>query len=108
MMSSHAENKAARNSVIAIYPYVETNPYQRLLCGALETAGYSIRKLPRLDNAFPFQLISQCRDAGVVHFHWIEHLYGAKMRLFSPARAAVLLAILVFLRSRGKRIVYTL
>lgn len=94
--------------VIAIYPYIETNPYQRLLSEALEKRGYRVRKLPRIDNTFPFQIFSQCRDVSVVHFHWIEHLYEARIRLFSPVRAAILLAILFALRSCGTRIVYTL
>ena len=96
------------NNVIAIYPYIETNPYQKLLSEALEKGGYKIRKLSRIDSTVPSELVSRCRDVRVVHFHWIEHLYESRIRLFSPVRAAVLLGILVVLRRRGTRIVYTL
>lgn len=108
MASTSPQKDSVGESVIAIYPYIETNPYQKLLSEALEKRGCKVRKLPRIDSTFPFQLFSQCRDVSVVHFHWIEHLYGARIRLFSPVRAAVLLAILAVLRSRGTRIVYTL
>lgn len=108
MASKSSHQDSVGDSVIAIYPYIETNPYQRLLSETLEKSGYKIRKLARIENTFPFQLVSQCRDVNVLHFHWIEHLYGARIRLFSPVRAAVLLAILVVLRSRRTRIVYTL
>jgi beta-1,4-mannosyltransferase len=94
--------------VIALYPYIETNPYQRLLSKALEELGYKIRRVPRIDSTFPFQLFALCGNVTVVHFHWIEHLYGARLRLFSPIRALVLLAIILILRSRGIRVIYTL
>jgi beta-1,4-mannosyltransferase len=108
MISPSIQEGSVRDNLIAIYPFVETNPYQTLLSDALEKLGYSILKLPRIDSRFPLQLLSQCRDASVVHFHWIEHLYRARIRLFSPVRTVVFLAILVVLRSRGTRIVFTL
>ncbi len=108
MIPPTTQEISARDNLIAIYPFVETNPYQTLLSQALEKLGCSIFKLPRIDSRFPFQLLSQCREASVVHFHWIEHLYRARIRLFSPVRAAFFLAILLILRIRGTRIVLTL
>jgi beta-1,4-mannosyltransferase len=92
---------------IAMYPYAE-NPYQVLLVRALEGQNCNILKLQRNNNRLPVQLLSQFRKAGVVHLHWIDHLYDARTRLVAMARTAVFFAMLLVLRIRGTRIIYTL
>jgi beta-1,4-mannosyltransferase len=92
---------------IAMYPYAE-NPYQVLLVRALEGQNCNILKLQRNNNRLPVQLLSQFRNAGVVHLHWIDHLYDARTRLVAMARTAVFFAMLLVLRIRGTRIIYTL
>jgi beta-1,4-mannosyltransferase len=96
------------SDVIVIYPYIETNPYERLLAEALERRGCKVLRLPVIRSRFPFEIVSQCSGASVVHFHWIEHLYNARTRSMLLVRTFVFLVMLVALRARGTRIVYTM
>jgi beta-1,4-mannosyltransferase len=92
---------------IAMYPYAE-NPYQTLLVHALEERDCNIVKVQYNYDRFPVRLLAQFRNAGVVHFHWIDHLYYARTRLVAMLRTAFFLAMLLVLRNRGTRIIYTL
>lgn len=94
--------------MVTIYPYVEANPYQTMLTGALEKQGCEVARLRVINDRFPVRLLSECRNSSVVHFHWIEHLYQARTLTMTLMRTAVLLWMLICLRIRGTRIVYTL
>jgi len=106
-MTSKSLRQDAARVQIAMYPYAE-NPYQTLLVHALEDRDCNIVKVQYNYDRFPVRLLSQFRNAGVVHFHWIDHLYYARTWLVAMLRTAFFLAMLLVLRNRGTRIIYTL
>src|SRR5260370_13502777 len=99
-MTSKSQRQDAGKMQIAMYPYAE-NPYQVLLVHALEDRDCHVLKLPSNYSRFPVGLLSQFRNAGVVHLHWIDHLYNARTRLVAMIRTAFFFAMLLVLRSRG-------
>jgi beta-1,4-mannosyltransferase len=90
-----------------MYPYAQ-NPYQVLLVQALERRDCRVLKLHYDYDRIPVQLFSRLRNAEVIHFHWIDHLYNARTRVVAMARTIMFFGMLLVMRTRGTRIIYTL
>jgi beta-1,4-mannosyltransferase len=108
MRSKVPVESPTQRKVIAIYPFIETNPYQGLLAAALERHGDTVLKLPNINSRFPVEILAWCRNVNVLHLHWVEGLYEARTRLGALVRTTFFLMLLIVLRARGIRIVYTL
>lgn len=95
--------------VAACLPRIGDNPYQVLLNGALERRGV------RFEQANRLSLTWALRRGGrldVLHLHWLEYLVGRDSRekayqMKVAARALRLLAVVLVLKARRVRVVWT-
>ena len=81
------------------------NPYVRLLQAALSEAGISCSVAGGLS---PRSLCLEKGTANILHLHWLELLYSSLALPRTVRRLTAVLAALVWAKSRGCKIVYTL
>ncbi|HEX7300575.1 MAG TPA: glycosyltransferase [Solirubrobacteraceae bacterium] len=92
---------------IAVAPVLAENPYQQILERELEALGATFEHPRRLTLRWALRT-----SVAVLHLHWIEYLTGshATESLHRPRvalRTARLFAVLLVLRARGVRLVWT-
>lgn len=84
---------------LPVYP----NPYQRLLRDGLQLQGVSVELLEELPEAG--WLRERRSDVDILHFHWLDGLYMA--RLATPLQVARFVSRIRLARSLGYRLVWT-
>lgn len=90
--------------LVACLPRIADNPYQALLNGALEELGVEF------DPVAPPTLRWALRSGGrldALHLHWLESIVGSDAGPKVALRAARLLLVLLILKAREVRIVWT-
>lgn len=93
---------------ILIYPFVSGNPYQSLLTEALEQSGTTVKLSSPVYETIPLHLLRISKNCNIVHLHWISHLYTGRTRFRFVLRTLLFCIILLWLRSKGIRLVLTL
>jgi beta-1,4-mannosyltransferase len=102
-----ASNGAVR---VAAFPFMERNPYGRLLYGALAGVGIQAVADPRLDVGW---LWRHRKQVSFLHFHWDKYYYESLVRrprfrhLWSWIKLVRYALLLVIARALGYRIVWT-
>ncbi len=100
----------SRRLRVLVAPWLDANPYQRLLHEALAARGVRVLSLKRLSLR---GAMSMLLSTDVVHLHWLEYLTfthrvtGLKSRLGAIARALALMTLLVIVRQSQVRLVWT-
>jgi beta-1,4-mannosyltransferase len=100
-----------RHGIASFPPFLEANPYRRLLYGELTARGFPLVPTPRLRLRW---LWSERRSVGFLHFHWPEgywrHDRGREsLRVpLSYVRLCLFGARLLAARALGYRIVWTI
>ncbi len=102
--STHVQ--ASRDSVVACFPPMSetTNPYQRLLYGALAEAGVQLAPAERLRSRW---LWEHRRDVGILHFHWLSQYYHHPRAIPRLLRLVLLVQRLLLARILGFRVAWT-
>jgi glycosyltransferase involved in cell wall biosynthesis len=102
---------AVRCGIASFPPFLEANPYRKLLYERLGERGFRLVPTPRLRLSW---LWTERRTVGFLHFHWPEgywrHDRGASSlrRPLSYVRMCLFLWRLVTARALGYRIVWTI
>ena len=100
-----------RRAIASFPPFLEANPYRKLLYAELEKRGFPLVPTPRLRLAW---LWTHRHTVGFLHFHWPEgawrHDRGpvALRRPLSYVRLCLLLVRLLVARALAYRIVWTI
>lgn len=88
--------------LVAVHvPFDRMNPYQRALADALGQLGVRVSLQP-----FRWHVLSQMRNASVLHIHWTHGLVNSSLWRFMLGFPYLALQLLL-LRARGRRIVWT-
>jgi beta-1,4-mannosyltransferase len=91
---------------VAVAPVLAQNPYQQLLERELQALGVTFEH-PRLTRRWALRT-----RVGVLHLHWLEYITGShaaeSLHLLRVAlRTVRFLTVLLLLRARGVRVVWT-
>lgn len=88
--------------------YRKDNPYQTLLCGALEAAGFQVAFPLGYRRVLPlFRLLRERRGASVLHLHWQDAYIRSRSAFGSTFYAVKLVADLACIKLWRYRIVWT-
>jgi glycosyltransferase involved in cell wall biosynthesis len=93
-------------SVLLLPYFGRENPYQRELAQALGALGLTVRW--DVDLVHPLMnTLRRCGELDVLHLHWTSPFLISKGRARSLAKAALFLGTLLYARSHGVKIVWT-
>lgn len=88
---------------VAMAPFQEGNPYQRLLAEALEQLGHQVKGISAKELLFSWP----SRRQQVLHLHWLHDFYQSKRAIKRYINLAAFVFLLVSRRMLGTRLVWT-